>query len=162
RRPSGRNVIERSHAAEQPVHDADPRLRGGHERARLRHQYDQGDLPQVRRLPRHVWAGQDDDLLARGGKPYVVRYERAGPERPLALVVLRHVPGASLGDLYVVAEDAIVAHLQRLYARALSLADFQLSEGLTGIPGGRPQGVELAGEARSNRPLLLRVLLDRG
>ena len=59
---AARQVVGRADPREQPVHNADPRTRGGHETADLRHQRDQRVLAQEGRFAGHVGAGDQPKL----------------------------------------------------------------------------------------------------
>ena len=63
--------------------------------------------------------------------------------RLLAPVPLRHFGEVGLGDLDVVAKDFVVAHLQRLDARALPFLFFQAGQILPGIFARLAQFIQL-------------------
>ena len=83
RRVAPRDVVRRPDAGVNSVYQWNLGLARGHERAGLRHQADEGGLPQVGRLAAHVGSGQHDELAARAVEVDVVRHERlAGGARP--------------------------------------------------------------------------------
>ena len=59
-------------------HDADPRRARRHEAANLRHQHDQADLPQDRRLAGHVRPGENDHprVVASSGTSFGMNLSR--------------------------------------------------------------------------------------
>ena len=59
---AARQVVGGANPREQPVDDADPRARGGHETADLCHQRNQRVLAQEGRFTRHVGPGDQPDL----------------------------------------------------------------------------------------------------
>ena len=60
-RASARQIVRRADAAEQAVHRADMRAFRRNVATHLRHQRDQRVLPQKRRFPRHVRAGEQPE-----------------------------------------------------------------------------------------------------
>ena len=113
-----REVVLQSDPREYPVDQADRRGRGWDEAADLGHQRDERDLPDIRRLARHVRPGQHDELLAAARHLRVVGDKGAGRQGPLddrvaafadlervAVVQLRADVAVLSGDLRQAAED---------------------------------------------------------
>ena len=86
-------------------------------------------------------------------------------ERLLAHVVGRHAVEVGARDLEVVAEDAVVADLERADAGALALAHLDLQDLALAALGEREQLVELGGEAAAHEaavaPLRRRIVGER-
>ena len=87
----GRQVVLRADAGEDAIHQPDARRLRRDERADLRQQRNQRDLPQVGRFARHIRPGQQQDLRVAGGKLGIV-----GDEGDLALARLHD--GMASGD----------------------------------------------------------------
>ena len=66
-----REIVARADAGEDAVHEIDARLRGRDERAGVREQREQRDLPDVGALARHVRPGDERDLGKRAAAPPV-------------------------------------------------------------------------------------------
>ncbi len=74
---SGGDVVLRADAGEDAVDQSDASPLSRYERADLRQQGDQRDLPQPAALASHVGAGEDHDLLFAGVEMRVIGYELA-------------------------------------------------------------------------------------
>src|SRR5208283_1448939 len=100
-RVAARKVVAGPDTREYPVHEPDPARRGGDPRANLGHEGDQGDLPDVGRLARHVGPRYQGDLGVAARERGVVGDEGlgaagAGLARPEALLDHRVAPLADL------------------------------------------------------------------
>ncbi len=51
-------IVIGANTCEQPIYDTDARAHGRYKGSGLRHQHDQGDLPQIGRLTRHIGSGE--------------------------------------------------------------------------------------------------------
>ncbi len=71
-----REVVRRPDASKDAVHHPNLRRIGGDERAHLREQHDEPDLPQGDAFPSHVGPRDDEDLLVVRVEGHVVRNER--------------------------------------------------------------------------------------
>ena len=71
----------------------------------------------------------------------------AADQRLLADVVRGHLRQVGVGDLDVVAEDPVVADLERLYARPLPFLGFQVGQVLPCVVGRRAQVVQFLRES---------------
>ena len=69
---ASRDIVRCAYTSENLVYQSDMRLTGRYETAHLRHQHNQGGLPQQGRFSRHVGSGDDDNLLLVVVEVYVV------------------------------------------------------------------------------------------
>src|SRR6202049_4754154 len=72
---ASREIIAGADPREDAVGDGQLGLASGNERAHLRHQDNQRGLPKIRGLAAHVWASDEQKLLAAGVEAEIVRDE---------------------------------------------------------------------------------------
>ena len=85
RRVTAGDVVRRTDAREDAIDERNLRRAGRNERTGLRHDGEQRRLPQIRRFPAHVRAGQDHQLRGRAVEADVVRHKRLAGSRGAAL-----------------------------------------------------------------------------